>query len=571
MMSGFEEVGIAGSVHLREALTNCTDPLQAIEDFQSENGILLPTLQPALPLLDLHNIRRFEFHHSIMEELREKLISRTRELANSDTKGRFKTIEDLLSKCFPLIRVQSIQPVVLSIMKCLPKIPEKYLTVLVDDRSLYNVASIEVKQQIWQKNPSLFGDEVSPLLTDYIKTKEAVLFGSETLNSHMFFHVAPKTRRQGHVVQKLTGMVGKSVKLFDMVLQFLRTLFLSTRNMHYCTLRAELLMSLHDLEIHEICAEDPCHKFTWTLDACVRDKQVDDKKAKELQGFLDGIRRGQEQVLGDLSMILCDPFAIHTLATSVIRHMTGLINQDKLPRDSPDLTTLLRMLSLGLGAWDMLDSQHFKEPKLENDLVLKFLPALMGLLVDDQMRVVNRRLNDTSDLDDMKSVPAFLLKYIRRNRIGATLILYYVLHITSKRNKDALARILPFVVKTESDLSFNDIFLHPFVAQLSLLLEEFSSELFCEIIFDGFLLHGSSRENVARHSLRLVEFVFHKLPAGKLAKLQNALEPKPEHSQAVRDLYGSVMVKISAHTPSPTKVPEPIDSPLLSVPTPAPL
>lgn len=55
-------------------------------------------------------------------------------------------------------------------------------------------------------------------------------------------------------------MVGKNVKLYDMVLQFLRTLFLRTRNVHYCTLRAELLMSLHDLDVSEICAVDPCHK-----------------------------------------------------------------------------------------------------------------------------------------------------------------------------------------------------------------------------------------------------------------------------------------------------------------------
>lgn len=55
-------------------------------------------------------------------------------------------------------------------------------------------------------------------------------------------------------------MIGKNVKLYDMVLQFLRTLFLRTRNVHYCTLRAELLMSLHDLDISEICSVDPCHK-----------------------------------------------------------------------------------------------------------------------------------------------------------------------------------------------------------------------------------------------------------------------------------------------------------------------
>jgi len=50
-------------------------------------------------------------------------------------------------------------------------------------------------------------------------------------------------------VQKLAHMIGHSVKLYDMVLQFLRTLFLRTKNIHYCTLRAELLMALHDLEV----------------------------------------------------------------------------------------------------------------------------------------------------------------------------------------------------------------------------------------------------------------------------------------------------------------------------------
>lgn len=53
-------------------------------------------------------------------------------------------------------------------------------------------------------------------------------------------------------MQKLAHMIGSSVKLYDMVLQFLRTLFLRTHNVHYCTLRAELLMALHDLEVQVI-------------------------------------------------------------------------------------------------------------------------------------------------------------------------------------------------------------------------------------------------------------------------------------------------------------------------------
>ena len=57
-------------------------------------------------------------------------------------------------------------------------------------------------------------------------------------------------------------------------------------------------MSLHENEVNEICSMDPSHKFTWCLDACVREHFVDSKRAKELQGFLDSIKRGQDEVLG---------------------------------------------------------------------------------------------------------------------------------------------------------------------------------------------------------------------------------------------------------------------------------
>ena len=125
---------------------------------------------------------------------------------------------------------------------------------------------------------------MSPILTKYIEDKETTLFSHESLSEN-FFSPSPKVRRQGDAIQQLTKMVGKSIKLYDMVLQFLRTLFLRTRNVHYCTLRAEILMTLHDNDIHEICSVDPCHKFTWCLDACIRERFVDSKRARELQGF----------------------------------------------------------------------------------------------------------------------------------------------------------------------------------------------------------------------------------------------------------------------------------------------
>uniref|UniRef100_A0A8I5T6A8 Negative elongation factor complex member B n=1 Tax=Pongo abelii TaxID=9601 RepID=A0A8I5T6A8_PONAB len=365
MFAGLQDLGVANGEDLKETLTNCTEPLKAIEQFQTENGVLLPSLQSALPFLDLHGTPRLEFHQSVFDELRDKLLERVSAIASEGkAEERYKKLEDLLEKSFSLVKMPSLQPVVMCVMKHLPKVPEKKLKLVMADKELYRACAVEVKRQIWQDNQALFGDEVSPLLKQYILEKESALFSTELSVLHNFFSPSPKTRRQGEVVQRLTQMVGKNVKLYDMVLQFLRTLFLRTRNVHYCTLRAELLMSLHDLDVGEICTVDPCHKFTWCLDACIRERFVDSKRARELQGFLDGVKKGQEQVLGDLSMILCDPFAINTLALSTVRHLQELVSQETLPRDSPDLLLLLRLLALGQGAWDMIDSQVFKEPKM---------------------------------------------------------------------------------------------------------------------------------------------------------------------------------------------------------------
>ena len=298
-MAGLQGVGIPGSTHLREALTNCTDPLAAIEEFQDQNGILLPSLRPALPFLDLHGVMRGEFHQSVMEELRERLLQRIAEMAKSDDKANTNKLNELLEKCFPVIKVKSLQPVVLCCMQHLPKIKSEYLKTVKDDPELYKECSVAVKRQIWQDQRALFGDEVSPLLSQYIECKEKSLFSVEH-SELSFFLKSPKVRRQNEIIQKLVNMVGKNVKLYDMVLQFLRELFLRTRESHYCTLRSELLMALHDEdhETQEVVSLDHCHKFTWCLDACIRERFVDSKRARELQGFLDGIRRGSEQVLG---------------------------------------------------------------------------------------------------------------------------------------------------------------------------------------------------------------------------------------------------------------------------------
>ncbi|XP_045522305.1 negative elongation factor B [Pieris brassicae] len=575
--TGLDDVSVPGQNFLRDALTSCTDPLKAIEEFQLENGILLPSLRPMLPLLDLHGVRRLDFHTSVLEELREKMIEHINKLGKKDGKGNEKKLKELLAKSFPIIKIKALRPVIMSILKNITHIDDKYLKVLVRDRELYNDTDTEVKRQIWQDNQSLFGDEVSPLLSLYIREKENVLFDHENM-SQLFFSSSPKLRRQGNVVQKLAHMVGTSVKLYDMVLQFLRTLFLRTKNIHYCTLRAELLMTLHDAEVHPIISADPCHKFTWCLDACIRERNVDIKRSRELQGFLDGVKKGTEQILGDLSMTLCDPYAVNFLATSAIKILHHLINTEGLPRDNSILILLLRMLALGLGSWDIINTQQFKEPKLDSQVVTKYLPALMSLMVDDQVRALHNKLppdereSAITTIEHSGPPPDACEAYMRESVVCSVLAMYYTLHAAKTKDRGALLRILSILGSCKNGLAYSDPFLHQLVALLIQFPDEFQGEDFSTVLFDEFFFAGLSKDNVTRHLLKLIWYIHPKLPETRIHTLMKALQPGTQHNEAVHKVYEALQQKLTTQAepaPSTTEM-DYLDSPLLSVPMPSP-
>lgn len=69
--------------HLRGKVETLND-----SHLQMENGILLPTLQSALPFLDLHGTPRLEFHQSVFDELRENLMERVAVIAEGKEADR---------------------------------------------------------------------------------------------------------------------------------------------------------------------------------------------------------------------------------------------------------------------------------------------------------------------------------------------------------------------------------------------------------------------------------------------------------------------------------------------------
>lgn len=122
-MEGLQEIGIPGREFLKETLTSCTDPIKAIEEFQNQNGILLPSLRTMLPLLDLHGLRRHHFHSSVSDDLKEKLLDRIENLHSLEPKNKETIFKELLEKSFPVIKIPRLQPVVFSLLR---NIGERY-------------------------------------------------------------------------------------------------------------------------------------------------------------------------------------------------------------------------------------------------------------------------------------------------------------------------------------------------------------------------------------------------------------------------------------------------------------
>jgi len=291
-MAGFEESGLPGRQSIRDGFQGASEPETFITQFQQENCILLTSLVPALHLLDLQGVKRVTFHQSVVNDLFEKLTKRISELDDEEK------LSGLLDHIFQFVHVDVLRPIVMNTMKKTKDIKPDYIEQIATHEHIYKGCPIEVKRKVWMKKHPLFGDAVGPILNKYVEEKNKTMFDLETVKLKSFYSIPPRQRRQKPVVKELVDMIGGSIELYNLVLQFLRTLFLRTKEEHYCSLRGELLMAFHDADIKDIRQVDPCHKFAWLLDACIRDRSIDSKRLKELQSFLDNIKKTQEEILG---------------------------------------------------------------------------------------------------------------------------------------------------------------------------------------------------------------------------------------------------------------------------------
>lgn len=75
---------------------------------------------------------------------------------------------------------------------------------------------------------------------------------------------------------------------------------------------------------------DPCHKFAWCLDACIRDNKVELRQIRELQNYFDSIP--ENFILGDLSMIVKNPFVLNMLIRNIYQGLLDIIERQEIPK-----------------------------------------------------------------------------------------------------------------------------------------------------------------------------------------------------------------------------------------------
>lgn len=135
------------------------------------------------------------------------------------------------------------------------------------------------------------------------------------------------------------------------------------------------------------------------------------------------------------------------------------------------------MLIISLNSWKIIDAQDFKEPKLDSQIITKFLPALMSLMVDDQIRQTSAKLPpDEHDaaiavIEHSGPVPDAVASYIQESSVASIVTAYYTLHAAKEKDRIGLIRILSILANCCDEIAFEDTFLHLLASIIIIILK----------------------------------------------------------------------------------------------------
>ncbi|VDK28052.1 unnamed protein product [Gongylonema pulchrum] len=460
----------------------------------------------------------------------ERLLAKIKELGAKGSRESILLLERQLEKSFKLYRVPLIRPFVLETLKQLPRVPDRYLKVIVSDREFYNCCAVTVRQQIWLKNDALYVDALIPILDSYIDAKRKVM-------------------------HTLMSMVGPHQPLYQRLNDVIRERYLKTADGLYCSLRMELAMSAHDFNLESIIRSDPCHDLARCLDACVRDKHLDAQQTSKLKNILESTKKSKPEVIGDLAMIAGDAHVIHFLCSMSVKvlrdavaHATG-----QLPRDLIPLQLLLRMLTFGASAHHILSTNNLAALQNVDSLIFtKFLAAFSILILEDLLRYELARapdeIVDENPPSDFLSDPSDeIMSFLKTDISCALLWIHYLLDVFPSKRRAAdlpgIMRYLKALPRLKDKIAYCDPWAHVIIHRL-----------LQSTPFDNLLSTEQYCQGVKYHLLRIVHLLWPcigdfrcRLILDKISP-ENVFEPNVSEEDADVKRYTQEYQRIRAKT-----------------------
>ncbi|KAI1720565.1 cofactor of BRCA1 (COBRA1) domain-containing protein [Ditylenchus destructor] len=525
-----ESCGIATSNNLRELLQTCQDPVEAIKEFQAKNSIQLSSLKPIMKLLDLHGVRRAEFYETVNNDITDRLMTKIKSLGESRTPEDITKLEQQLERCFRLYRVPKLRPIVLLALQMLPKIPDRYLKLIVCDKEFYNECAVTVRQQIWVKNDTLFMEAINPVIDDYLEEKQKILLSVEKKPPSFFTCDTTKSRRQWKQIQQLISMVGERESLYTRITEVIRERYVKTGDALYCSLRLELLMAVHDFNVDYAVKFDACHDFAWCLDACLMQKHLDSQQTSKLKALLLDTSK-KSKVMSDLGIIASDPHVVHFLCSMVIKVLKDIASSGNyLPRDHVPLYLLMKILYLGASREsakyeDPSDSDYVPQFSVNQECITKFLPALVSMITEDIIRLELQKSSDEiaeefGQEKELKEISENTKAFLRNDRICALLWIHYLLDILPSKKKahdhTTILRYIEMLSDLADNMGTQDIWLHLLVHRIlhtTQIESVISNEEIAAKFIKSLLMNSIQRfPNIKFHILRLCAHLKPNLP-----------------------------------------------------------
>ena len=163
-------------------------------------------------------------------------------------------------------------------------------------------------------------------------------------------------------------------------------------------------------------------------------------------------------------------------------------------------------------------------------MMVKFLPTLLSLMVENTLRSLHRQLKE--DYTPF-SIPAHFLHFISRHSGAMHLACSYALQLLEKKDLKSFSLLLPAIakgfIKSESVL-LPDTFLHLLILFMDRHREMLKESTFLLILRDFWVPCCHSSEQVVLHLFRMLWFLHGKISQELLREVLETVEPGKEVS-----------------------------------------